>query len=364
MALLPRWRSLLCCVLVFSCAGTAQLVWAKKLPKEIHTKDANTTDPSYNNLMEGMGKMKKGDIDGAIDSFLQSTYFARNNYDPPAYYWLGMCYKAKRQDGKAIEAFKTHIQQQVTGAPDAHVELGQIYMRNDRDQEAEVEFNHALGEYRGPAPRAHNGMGMLLEKHGNLQDANWHFREALGDQPWTYAAAWVNYAENAMKQGDWGEATEQCVAMLARGATLPFLDRAKVHVDLGVCMLAKGNHGGALDQWQRACLINPLLSAPHLYLAKLLDSENHISSAIGEYRQYIALHPKDKNLDKVKDRLTYLEQQVKPAEAEVQAAKPSPYMRQQAQKEIEEQASAADKYKEEMESLSGGPQADQKDSGF
>jgi tetratricopeptide (TPR) repeat protein len=119
-------------------------------------KDANTVEPAVEHFHKGMAEMKKMDWDRAIDEFLQATEFARNHYHPPGWYWLGVCYKIKLQDAKAIQAFKTHIEQNVGGAPDAHVELGEVYMRNDRDSEAEHEFTTALGEYQGPAPRAHN----------------------------------------------------------------------------------------------------------------------------------------------------------------------------------------------------------------
>jgi tetratricopeptide (TPR) repeat protein len=332
------------------------------------SKDVNTVDPAVEHYKTGLDAMKQLDWDRAIDEFLQATEFARNHYHPPAWYWMGVCYKIKLQDTKAIQAFKTHIEQTVGPTPEAHVELGEIYLRNNRDSEAQSEFTTALGEYQGPGYRAHNAMGKLLEKKGQYRDAAWHFLQALGNPPWIYTEAWMNLSENAMKREDWGEAVQQFAAMLQRGKTLVGVDTAKIHLDLGVCLLAKGDHQGAIENWQRCSIANPLMSEPHLMLGKLFDEEKHITSAIHEYQQYIRLAPLDKKLPQVKQRMAYLEQQIKPVEAAPQAAKPSPFMRQQQQKQIEAQQSAQDRYRQEMENLGGGGSssgpAATKDSGF
>lgn len=348
------------------CFSTAQGWAGAKEPFHSKTGDVNTLDPAVNNFQEGLKKMKAADLDGAIDAFLQATYFARNNYHPAAFYFLGLCYKLQGKDTKGIDAFKTHIQQNVGPAPEAHVELGEIYMKLGRDQEAEREFNTALGEYRGPGPRAHNAMGKLLEKRGDLRNAQWHFLQALGDQPWMYTEAWMNLAENAMKQEEWSEAVEQFTGILVRGKTLPLVDYAKVHLDVGVCLMAKGDHHGAMDNWQQACELNPLLASPHLYLAKMFDQENHITSAIHEYRAYIRVAPPNETatIAKAKDRLAYLEQKVKPVEAEVQRAKPSPYMRQAAQKELEAKQQQQDRLRQKFEDLGGGGGPSKPESGF
>src|SRR5215470_4230647 len=105
------------------------------------TQDKNTLDPAVNNYLEGMNRIKAGNLPGAIDSFLISINFARNNYDPLAYTGLGWCYKQLGQDAKAIDAFNKGIEQAVGGAPEARVDLGEIYMKLDRDQDAERQFN-------------------------------------------------------------------------------------------------------------------------------------------------------------------------------------------------------------------------------
>src|SRR6516165_9822677 len=109
----------------FEFCGNCQSVIAK-----VQSKGKNTVSPSQTNFEAGMVKYKNKDIDGAIDAFLQSVYFARNYYDPQGYYMLGVCYMEKKEDAKAIDAFNKHCSQSVKVSPQAHVYLGEIYLRN------------------------------------------------------------------------------------------------------------------------------------------------------------------------------------------------------------------------------------------
>lgn len=372
---MPSMKLVLTAVVAISVAagGSALLQTGAVAGGEFHSKggDVNTVDPSMNNLNEGLRRIKAGDLDGAIDSLQQSIDFARNNYDPTAYYWLGMCYKKKNQDGKAIEAFKKHLEQTTTPSPWGHVDLGEVYMRNDRDGEAEQEFNKALAEGTGGGARAHNAIGKLHDKHGDYTSANWDYIQALGDPPWRFGEAWMNLIENYMKQTEWVAAIQQINTMLAQQKmkNLVFgIDYARVNTDLGVCKFAKGDHQGALQAWQQACVNDPLKAQPHLLLAKLFDEEKHITSAVHEYEKYIALAPNEKGIDQVKARMEYLQSLVQPKEAPAEAAKPSPFMRQQLQQQIERKQQAQDQYRMQMESLKNQAQQAQqgqsKDSGF
>ncbi len=275
----------------------------------------NTQDPSELHLKTGISEANAGHYTVAIDELLQSIYFARNNYQPMAYFYLGRCYKVTGQDSKAIEAYTKHLLQNLGPSPDAHVDLGEIYMRNNRDREAEVEFNKSLVDYQGPAPRAHNALGKLLEKRGELLVAQWQFLQALGEHPWSYTPAWVNLAENYMKQSEWNEAIKQLIEILDHAGSLKGLDKARIHMDLGGCLIVKGDHQGALENWRQSCEINPDLADPHLLLARLFDQEKHLTSALHEYQAFIRLagdnHPA---LKEAKDRILNLDQQLKTTE--------------------------------------------------
>ncbi|MBI4534268.1 MAG: tetratricopeptide repeat protein [Candidatus Melainabacteria bacterium] len=343
-------------MLVFVWLGfTFGLDLVQELPVSAKTKgkDTATVEPSVNNFNEGEKKMKAGDVDGAVDSFLQAIYFARNNYYPQAYLNLGRCYMKKGEDAKALDALNKHVQQNVGPSPEAHCDLAEIYMRNDRDKEAEGELNAALIEYLGPGPRAHNLLGVLLEKRNDLKNAMYHFKEALGDRPWSYTDAWMNLAGNYMKQGEWSEAIPQFQEMLERASSLKGLDYEKVYLNMGTCALAKGNHQGAMDNWHQVLLRNPNNAPAHLYLGMLLDKENHIASAVNEYKAYLrAAPPNDaKVVAIVKDRVMELEQKIKPAEAEPTAAKPSPYMRKQMEDAVSRQRNAEEQRRRAMENL-------------
>lgn len=304
----------------------SQPAWAK--PK---AKEQNTAGPAAENFEIGMKRFKGGDIDGAIDSFLQATYFARNNYNPWAYFWLGECYKIKKEYAKAIEALKQHITQVIGNTPEAHIELAYCYMDTDRLDDARNECYTALGQYMGPGPRAHNALGKLWEKQGKYREAIEQYRDALGDGIWVYLEAWMNMAECQMKVQDYGTAFLNFGKILAAESVKPTKeDLQNIYNNMGICLLAKGDHEGAMRKWKECLSINPSNPMAHLNLAMLFDSENHISSAINEYKLYVRLAPKDEKIGTVKDRLEALEQKIQPPEP-VSSAKPTPYMRKQAE---------------------------------
>jgi tetratricopeptide (TPR) repeat protein len=262
---------------------------------------------------QGRKYFEAQDFDRAIDYFLQATYAARNNYYPDAYFYLGLSYKAKHQDQKAIEALDKAVQQAIGPAPEAHLELGKIYMRDNQDQQAEQEFNQALaGAFNEYGPEAQNYLGLLAEKRGDVVQAQDCFMAALGEKPWKYTKAWMNYAELMVKQQDWGDALISFQEMLDRGSSLKDLNKPRIYLNMGLCLFAKGDHQGALEQWHQACALKPDWATPHLLLGDMFEKESHISSAITEYRDYLRLAPNnDKNISAVKDRLTVLEQDLR-----------------------------------------------------
>jgi tetratricopeptide (TPR) repeat protein len=112
-----------------------------------------------------------------------------------------------------------------------------------------------------------------------------------------------------------------------------------VHLDLGICLLAKGNHQGAIDHWHQCLEYNHDNKEAHLQLAMLLDAENHIASAIKEYRSFVRLsddpknHAPDKEMrsKQVETRIALLEEKLNGA---VAPARPqmTPYMLMQEKK--------------------------------
>ncbi len=328
----------------------------------------NTVEPSKENFELGLSRYKAHDLDGAIDALLQAVYFNRSTYFPQAYYWLGVCYQDKKLDAKAIEALKKSVEQSIAPAPEAHMRLGELYLRNDRLEEAQSETGKAWQDYhKMEVPNVHNLLGLIAEKRGNLGGAQEQFIEALGEKPWRYTEAWMNYAECLMKQKDWGAAAMQFRAMLDHPVKLKNLDPEKIYLEIGICLLAKGDHQGAMDNWHECLNYNPDDAMAHLQLALLLDSERHISSAIKEYKEYIRLSPESPEVVKLKNRVLLLEQMLKSNQSESSlesntenqpATNPSPYMR----KKMEDSAAAQKKEIDKQRENSPAPAS--KESGF
>jgi tetratricopeptide (TPR) repeat protein len=322
---------------------------------KVESKGKNTVSPSVENFQTALAKYKAQDIDGAIDAFLQAIYFSRNYYNPDAYYWLGVCYMEKKQDAKAIEALNKHCQQAVGDAAEGHLHLAEIYLRNDRLDEAEQEAHSALTQYRGIGSRARNVLGLISEKRGLLEQGQFQFELALGDPPWRYTEAWMNLGENMMKQKNWAGALTEFNAMLNSRVLLKGLDYEKVLLDMGLCLLAKGDHQGAIDHWHECLNYNQGNAAAHLQLAMIFDLEQHFVSAIKEYREFVRYSQDQAAIGRVKNRIGILEQKIGPSELEPQAPQPSAYTRKQEEEEEKQQI----KQKENL-----APSANTKDSGF
>lgn len=287
---------------------------------KLGTGGKSTVEPATQNFEIACTKYSKGDIDGAIDAFLQCIYFSRNYYHPEAYFRLAVCYMDKKQDGKAIEAFKKSIEQAIVASPEAHLDLAKIYLRNKRLDEAQNEAYQALRDYKGKCPEAHNILGLVSEEKGQLFSAQTQFSEALGDEPWRYTEAWMNMAECLMKQKSWGDAVVQFHKMLNNKIVLQRLSYDKVFLDIGICLLAKGDHQGAIDSWREALNYNRNNADTHLQLAMLLDVEQHFSASIKEYQEFVRLSDDPVAVAKIKDRIIALDLKLAPKEAEIRSS--------------------------------------------
>src|SRR5581483_2744387 len=101
---------------------SGSIAWAKLGRKGKYTE--SEPERLYH---EGERRLKNDDLDGAIDAFLQATYFARNGYYPEAYYWLGIAYMGKgNQDNKAIEALEKAVAQAVEEDTEALIAIAEI----------------------------------------------------------------------------------------------------------------------------------------------------------------------------------------------------------------------------------------------
>ena len=273
-------------------------------------KGENTVLPSEANFNKGVEFYKARDFDSAADAFLQAVYFARNGYNSEAYFWLGKSYMAKHDDVKAVEAFKKHIEQSMGETPDAHYYLGEVYLRNNRLPEAEDEAEKATMEYGIGGYKAHDLHGKIFMAKKEWSMARSQFMLALGDSPWTYTDAWMNYAECWMQERKWPEAYKQYNNMLTNPKPLAGLDLEKVNLNIGICVLAKGDHQGAIDKFRQVLSMNGQNADAHLQMAMVFDSENHMSSAIKEYAEFVRFSDNPKKIQTAKERIATLEQKM------------------------------------------------------
>ncbi len=281
----------------------------------------------------GISKYKGKDYDGAVDAFKQSIYFARNEYMPQSWYWLGVTYMVKHEDTKAIEAFKKHLEQAVGPSWESHIHLGHIYLRNNRLNDAEDEARRALADYQGQCPKAYNLYGLVSKARNDYDGAVGWFLQALGDTPWSYTEAWMNYADMLMWAKRWPAAINQFSKMLESEKTLKGLDEETLFTSRGKCLLALGDHQRALEDFHRTLSMNKDNAEAHLNLAMMFDQERHISSAIKEYKEFCRTCAEVKRTSAVKQRIAMLEQMLQPSQAAPEAPQPSPYMRKQQQEQ-------------------------------
>lgn len=322
----------------------------------------STAEPSQENFEEGQRRYKAKELDGAIDSFLQAIYFSRNGYNPSAYFWLGLTYYDKGgQDQKAIDALTKCCEQSLKFEPDAHYLLGELYLRNKRLDEASREAGLMLNQSPtlGSRSKAYNLLGKISEAQGNFAEASSYYMDALGDRPWKYTEAWVNYGEVLMKEKSFEAAFAQFRNLLESPVALKNVPFDRVYNDVGTCMIMKGDHQGALDNWRKALQYNNENASVHLQIAVCFDKEKHISSAIQEYKEYIRLAPDPKTAAQIQDRVTALEQQLHPMPLP-ERPKPPP-VPQMTPQEIEAEKQRMEKEKETLNPIV--PQ-NKGDSGF
>lgn len=288
-------------------------------------------------MKDGFLKMKAKDFEGAADDFLQACYFSRNQYNPQGWMYLGLCYKASRNYGKAIEAFLHHLKQTTEKAVDAHVDLAECYMNIGDYDKAEKEINQARYDSDGSEKRPYYAMGELLERMGNPGEALGAYTTALAERPWTYTDAWMGKARCEMKLKNWNEAIKDYRDIL--DSAVKNVPWTELYYNLGQCLYQRGDHQGAIDRWLYALKEDPDHFDTHLALAGVFDEERHISSAITQYEHALRCAPKTFNTDQVNKRLLFLQNSLRSKER-AKEIKPSPYMRQQEGEQQQQQQQA------------------------
>ncbi len=312
------------------------------------TVTKNTKDPSDKNFKLGKQLFEQGDYDGAIDALLQSTYFARNGYAPQSFYYLGLSYKAKGQYQKALDALKHNVEQSMDKAGPGHLALAQVLTKMKNYDESRRECMRAMSatDYRDPLYRLiYLAEGTNEDEAGNHRSAIAGYKNCLGDseRTWDNYEAWVRMSECFMKLKEWVHAYTNLTKMLNTRNPLVGIQYDRVYLDLGICNLAKGNHQGAIEAWHKGLEYNFDNKECHLQLAMLFEQEKHLSSALKEYKQFVASSNSGTNkpeedrprIAQVEQRIASIEQRLSQENQAPAPTNPSPYMREQEQKNVE-----------------------------
>ncbi|MBX9692683.1 MAG: tetratricopeptide repeat protein [Cyanobacteria bacterium] len=335
------------------------VVWAK-----FGRTGKHTVTPSEEFLERGKACMRREELDGAIDAFLQATYFARNGYFPEAFYWLGVCYKDKQENDKAIKAFVKAREQYVEPNWDINIALAEIYIHMKKFDECDLELRQVNDwSNKKRMYRVFFTYGLMYNEKGDFGNAESNFERALGDHPWTWTKAWLYLAEAKMKQKRWKDAMKEFDDLLHAYKFLKAQPDARIHLDIGVCKLAIGDHQGAVDHWNRSLDYNRHNPEVWLQLAMLYETEGHLSSAAKDYQEFIKQMPpnsKDPRIQQARDRLTRIEQKLTPNETAPTAAKPSIYMRNQ----MDGLKKTAEEEQRQVENERQETQRQETDSGF
>lgn len=297
-------------------------------------RDKNTVTPSKKYFNVGYRKMRADDMEGAIDGFKQSIYFARNGYAPKANYWLGICYLNLKDFKLAEQSLRRAVSQSVEKMPDAWLAIAECMIRTNKPY---LDVHKTLGKARMEGAKSEQVSylyGLRADQHNKPMLAMGHYQRALGRKPWKWTKVWVKYAECKMKAKKWREAAREFNAILTTDYPLKNEPLGRIHHDIGVCKLALGDHQGAIDHWKRALDYDRDNREVWMQMGMLFENERHYSSAIKYYKQFLRICSgdkrfKDPRLHQVQQRVIKLEHMLKPNETAPEITKPSPYMRQQ-----------------------------------
>lgn len=300
-------------------------------------KDKATADPAKNSIKLGETAMYKKDYDTAIDQFKQAIYFARNQYNPLAWKYLGMAYKAQREYPKAIEAFNTHLKQVTAPSIAARCDLADCYVNMGDYAQARKEIQKANVESQGDTDAIVSAqMAKLAEKMGEYEKALDYFDIAIKRDP-HLTMALMGRARMEVRIG----ITKNRDQMMNNGLKhyLEIIDNRhenfgidyeEAYYNMAQVFYKKGDHQNCIDHLHYALKDTPNSFQCHLALGKVFDDEKHFASAVKEYEKAIANAPRGTDVEKIKTRILFLQQKASGGEQQaVPSIKPSPLMRQQ-----------------------------------
>jgi FimV-like protein len=305
------------------------------IAKDKHFAKASA-DPSQDKIKEGLLLIREKNFDSAIDSFKQAIYFARNQYNPEAYKYLGLCYRATRQYPKAIESFNQFFSQTTEPNAEVRIDLAESYIEIGDFEKARRQLDTAAAEddrsfhYRqryatGELHERMGDAGKARDATGEWSEAAQFYQESIDDKP-LYTDGWMGLGRAQTKMGQWNAALRTYRTILDKGPML-HPDLEQLYYNMGTCLLKRGDHQGALDHYHMALESNPDSFDSHLAIANILDSERHYGSAQKEYEAALrCVKQDDPRRMPIMRKIDFIEQSLQPKDVPMQI-KPSPAMR-------------------------------------
>lgn len=301
-----------------------------------HAKDKATVDPAKNAMKLGEAAMYQKDYETAVDQFKQAVYFSRNQYNPQAWMYMGMAYKALKEYTKAVDAFNKHLMQVTEPSVAARCDLASCYVELGQLDAAKRELTRANVESAGNTDIlvacAH---AKLHEKMGEWGIALNFWQQAINKDE-NYTEALMGRARMEVRLGVQqypngqylNQALKHYMEIVDNRHRIWGANYEEIYYNMAQVYYKKGDHQSAIDHLHYALKEAPDSFNCHLALAKVFDDEKHIGSAIKQYELAIPNAPRGTNIEKIKSRVMFLQQQINPDVAPP-TVKPSPLMRQQ-----------------------------------
>ena len=223
----------------------------------------------------------KGDASKAVTAYEQAV-----ERDPRSAWTLRRLADALEALGQLPRAAAA-LNRAIQAAPDdarGWYALGEIYSRAGRHAD-EIRAFRRSAELDPDLPEAYNNLGSAMAETGNLKDAETAFLSALRIQP-DFADAQSNLGMALASQGELAQAADHFERSLKAKP-----DNAMTRCNFAVALARLNRPEDARKQLELAIQTDPTLPEPHDLLGSVLQGQNHVDAAIGEYRESLRLRP-------------------------------------------------------------------------
>lgn len=273
-----------------------------------------TAKSSSDDVSKGIAAMKKGDWNGARDSF--ESAIKKNPKQADAHHYLGVVME-KTGDRAAA---KKHYEDALASDPtleEAAVNLVAINIEDKKWDDAVTLAKRVLGKNAKNAPM-HVNLAVALSGKGDQPGATKSFEDAIKLEP-NKADYYITFAQHQAQwnkrdealanlkkaQGVAGDdpgmlagiavemknlkAYDACIGAMDKAIAAK--DAAELRVYRGHCKLGQKDLPGALADFQDAVKKEPNSAPPHYSLGNALADSGKFAEAIAEWEAYLKLAP-------------------------------------------------------------------------